>query len=198
MNNIYTEINTILSSPHIDESYEISELADFPTMAITVKDFDVRTITEIPDSEKEYVMRRYNFREIMPIFEIDFTIVGYIVNGEFFLFAVFMGEEEHEISPSRRASFIALYNSNPKAVKLRHVPVEKAVLSFPGAKRALENGSRYEDVTKYTIQSVVQLCSGISPMTKLPRKGLVFKSLSSDYKWKCYSEAALLNMMGSV
>lgn len=197
MNNIYTEIDTILSPPYIDESYEISELADFPTIAISVKEGVVFHTTDIPESETEYVMRRYNFREIMPIFEIDFTIVGYVVNGEFFLFAVFMGEEENEISPSRRASFIALYNSNPKAVKLRHVPVEKAVLSFPGAKRALENGSDHSQVVKYTIQSVVQLCAGISPMTKLPRKGLVFKSLSNDYKWKCYSECAM-NMMGSV
>ena len=88
-----------------------------------------------------------------------------------FLFAVFMGEEKNEISPSVELPFIALYNSNPKAVKLRHVPVEKAVLSFPGAKRALENGSRYEDVTKYTIQSVVQLCSGISPYDQATKKG---------------------------
>lgn len=198
MNNIYTEIDTILSEPFISESYEISELAEAPTMAISVKEGVVSTLTDIPLTEVEYVLRRYGWKEVLPIFEIDFTIVGYVVNGEFFLFAVFMGEEPHEVSPGRRASFMELYNSNPKAVKLRHVPVEKAVLSFPGAKRALENGSRYEDVTKYTVQSVVQLCAGISPMTKLPRKGLVFKSLQSDYSFKVYSESAMMNMLGSI
>ena len=198
MNNIYTEIDTILSEPFISESYEISELADAPTMAISVKESVVSTLTDIPHTEVDYIMRRYDFAQVLRLFEIDFTIVGYVVNGEFFLFAVFMGEEENEISPSRRASFMELYNSNPKAVNMRHVPVEKFVLSFPGAKRALENNSKYEDVVKYTIKSVVELCSGISPMTKLPRKGLVFKSTRSDYKFKAYSEVAMLNMMGSV
>ena len=34
MNNIYTEIETILSPEMIDNSYEISELADAPVLAI--------------------------------------------------------------------------------------------------------------------------------------------------------------------
>lgn len=197
MNNIYTEIDTILSEPFISESYEISELADAPTMAIFVKESAVSTLTDIPHTEVDYIIRRYDFAQVLRLFEIDFTIVGYVVNGEFFLFAVFMGEETHEISPSRRASFMELYNGNPKAVNMRHVPVEKFVLSFPGAKRALENHSEYSEVVKYTIKSVVELCSGISPMTKSPRKGFVFKSTSSDYKFKCYSESAM-NMMGSL
>ena len=32
--------------------------------------------------------------------------------------------------------------------------------------------------------------------TTLPRKGLVFKSLQSNYSFKCFSEATLQNMGG--
>ena len=98
------------------------------------------------------------------------------------------------MSPSQRANFMELFNSNSEGIKLRHVPVFDFVLSLPGAKRALENGSKKADVEKYTVKAITELCEGISHMTRLPRKGLVFKSLQSDFKFKVFSESYLLTM----
>ena len=197
MNNILTEIGTLLTD-RIDEQYEISELADCPVLSIGVLNGSVGTNCEVPldDTLIEEILTRYSMREILPSFGIDFTIIGYVCNKEFFLFAVFIRGENHEMTPAQRTNFMELFNSNPQGVKLRHVPVFDFVLSLPGAKRALENGSSRADVERYTVKAITELCEGISPMTKLPRKGLVFKSLSSNYSFKCFSEATLLSMEG--
>lgn len=194
MNNILTEIGTLLTD-RIDEQYEISELADCPVLSIGVLNGAVGTNCEVPldDTLIEEILTRYSMREILPSFGIDFTIIGYVCNKEFFLFAVFIRGEKHEMTPAQRTNFMELFNSNPQGVKLRHVPVFDFVLSLPGAKRALENGSNRAEVEKYTVKAITELCEGISPMTKLPRKGLVFKSLSSHYSFKCYSQEALLH-----
>ena len=197
MNNILTEIGTLLTD-RIDEQYEISELADCPVLSIGVLNGTVGTNCEVPleDTLIEEILKKYSMREILPSFGIDFTIIGYVCNKEFFLFAVFIRGEKFEMTPAQRTSFIELLNSNPQGVKLRHVPVFDFVLSLPGAKRALENGSNRAEVEKYTVKAITELCEGISPMTKLPRKGLVFKSLQSNYSFKCFSEQTLLSMEG--
>ena len=196
MNNIYTEIGTLLDE-RIDEQYEISELADCPVLSISTLRGIVGTQSEtLQESEIESIIQRYNFSNILPSFGIDFTIIGYVCNNEFFLFAVFIRGEKYEMSPEKRTHFMELFNSNPEGIKLRHVPVFDFVLSLPGAKRALENGSKKADVEKYTVKAITELCEGISHMTRLPRKGLVFKSLSSDYSFKCFSEQTLLSMEG--
>lgn len=193
MNNILTEIGTLLTD-RIDEQYEISELADCPVLSISTLRGIVGTQSEtLQESEIESIIQRYNFSNILPSFGIDFTIIGYVCNNEFFLFAVFIRGEKYEMSPEKRTHFMELFNSNPEGIKLRHVPVFDFVLSLPGAKRALENGSKKADVERYTVKAITELCEGISPMTKLPRKGLVFKSLSSHYSFKCYSQEALLH-----
>ena len=204
MNNILTEIGTLLTD-RIDEQYEISELADCPVLSIGVLNGNVGTNCEVPldDTLIEEILTKYSMREILPSFGIDFTIIGYVCNKEFFLFAVFIRGEDIEMYPSQRANFMELFNSNPQGIKMRHVPVFDFVLSLPGAKRALENGSKKADVEKYTVKAITELCEGISPMTKLHRKGLVFKSLDSHYSFKAYSEHTLQNglgfgMMGSV
>lgn len=195
MNNIYTVINEILSEENIDLEYEISELADCPVLSISTLRGVVGTQSDtLQESEIESVVQRYNFSNILPSFGIDFTIIGYVCNGEFFLFAVFIKGEQYEMSPEKRTHFMELFNSNPEGIKLRHVPVFDYVLSLPGAKRALENNSKMKDVAKYTIQAIVEQCHGISPMTKLPRKGLVFKSLTSTYSFKAYSKDCLMQM----
>lgn len=195
MNNIYTVINEILSEENIDLEYEISELADCPVLSISTLRGIVGTQSDtLQESEIESIIQRYNFSNILPSFGIDFTIIGYVCNGEFFLFAVFIKGEQYEMSPEKRTHFMELFNSNPEGIKLRHVPVFDYVLSLPGAKRALENNSKVKDVAKYTIQAIVEQCHGISPMTKLPRKGLVFKSLSSTYSFKAYSKDCLMQM----
>ena len=195
MNNILTEIGTLLTD-RIDEQYEISELADCPVLSIGVLNGTVCTNCEVPldDTSIEEILNKYSMREILPSFGIDFTIIGYVCYGEFFLLAVFIRGEKFEMTPSQRTSFMELFNSNPKGVKLRHVPVFDFVLSLPGAKRALENGSKKTDVERYTVKAITDLCEGISPMTKLPRKGLVFKSLQSDFKFKVFSESYMLTM----
>ena len=197
MNNILTEIGTLLTD-RIDEEYEISELADCPVLSIGVLDGTVGTNCEVTldDTLIEEILNKYSMREILPSFGIDFTIIGYVCYGEFFLFAVFIRGEKHEMSPAQRTNFMELFNSNPQGVKLRHVPVFDFVLSLPGARRALENGSKKTDVERYTVKAITELCEGISHMTRLPRKGLVFKSLSSDYSFKCFSEQTLLSMEG--
>ena len=199
MNNILTEIGTLLTD-RIDEQYEISELADCPVLSIGVLNGTVGTNCEVPldDTLIEEILTKYSMREILPSFGIDFTVIGYVCNKEFFLFSVFIRGEKHEMAPAQRTNFIELFNSNPQGVKLRHVPVFDFVLSLPGAKRALENGSSRAEVEKYTVKAITELCEGISPMTKLPRKGLVFKSLSSHYNFKCFSEQTLLSMEGDV
>ena len=204
MNNILTEIGTLLTD-RIDEQYEISELADCPVLSVGVLNGTVGTNCEVPldDTLIEEILNKYSMREILPSFGIDFTIIGYVCYGEFFLFAVFIRGEKHEMSPMKRTNFMELFNSNPQGIKMRHVPVFDFVLSLPGAKRALENGSEKADVEKYTVKAITELCEGISPMTKKPRKGLVFKSLDSHYSFKAYSEHTLQNglgfgMMGSV
>ena len=195
MNNILTEIGTLLTD-RIDEEYEISELADCPVLSIGVLDGTVGTNCEVPldDTLIEEILNKYSMREILPSFGIDFTIIGYVCYGEFFLFAVFIRGEKHEMSPMQRTNFMELFNSNSEGIKLRHVPVFDFVLSLPGAKRALENGSKKADVERYTVKAITELCEGISPMTKLPRKGLVFKSLQSGFKFKVFSESYMLTM----
>ena len=197
MNNILTEIETLLSEPFISEEYEISELADCPVLSLSVLNGNLGTHSETLSAEEiQQIVEKYSFNKILTEFGVDFTVIGYVCYGEFFLFAVFMRGEEQEVSPERRANFMELINSNPDGIKIRHVPVFNYVLSLPGAKRALENKSTMKDVSRYTIQAITEQCEGISPMTKLPRKGLVFKSLSSHYSFKCFSEKTLLSMEG--
>lgn len=194
MRNIFIEVQELLEK-HIDEEFEISELADCPVLSISTLQGIVGTQSDtLQESEIESIIQRYNFSNILPSFGIDFTIIGYVCNEEFFLFAVFIKGEQYEMSPEKRTHFMELFNSNPEGIKLRHVPVFDYVLSLPGAKRALENNSKMKDVAKYTIQAIVEQCHGISPMTKLPRKGLVFKSLSSTYSFKAYSKDCLMQM----
>ena len=197
MNNILTEIGTLLTD-RIDEQYEISELADCPVLSVGVLNGTVGTQSDtLSEDEIQNIVDKYFLQSLLPSFGVDFTIIGYVCYGEFFLFAVFIRGEGTEMSPSQRANFMELFNSNAEGIKLRHVPVFDFVLSLPGAKRALENGSKKADVEKYTVKAITELCEGISPMTKLHRKGLVFKSLSSDYSFKAYSEQAMMQM-GSV
>lgn len=194
MNNILTEIGTLLTD-RIDEEFEISELADCPILSLSTINGSLGASAEgLDDETYNQIVEKYKFNEILPSFGVDFTVIGYVCYGEFFLFAVFMRGEEHEVSPERRANFIELFNSNPQGIKMRHVPVFNYVLSLPGAKRALENKSTMKDVSRYTIQAITEQCEGISPMTKLPRKGLVFKSLQSDFKFKVFSESYMLTM----
>lgn len=196
MNNILTEIGTLLTD-RIDEEFEISELADCPILSLSTINGSLGASASaegLDDETYNQIVEKYKFNEILPSFGVDFTVIGYVCYGEFFLFAMFMRGEEHEVSPERRANFIELFNSNPQGVKLRHVPVFDFVLSLPGAKRALENGSSKHDVEKYTVKAITELCEGISAMTKLPRKGLVFKSLQSGFKFKVFSESYMLTM----
>ena len=194
MNNIYTEIGTLLDE-RIDEEFEISELADCPVLSISAFNGTIGTQSDtLSEDEIQNIVDKYSLQSLLPSFGVDFTIIGYVCYGEFFLFAVFIRGEDTEMSPSQRANFMELFNSNSEGIKLRHVPVFDFVLSLPGAKRALENGSSKHDVEKYTVKAITELCEGISHMTKLPRKGLVFKSLSSQYSFKCFSEATLESM----
>lgn len=197
MNNIYSVIGEILDE-HIDEKFEITEMVDAPVLAVTCKDRNVTFLSEeLSEAECEMIMMQYKFRELLSDLNQDLSIIGYVVGREFFLFAVIMDGESSEISPTRRAHFIELFNSNLANVKLRHVPTVPLVLEFDGAKRALENGSDRRDVEKYTIKAVVELCSGISPMTKSMRKGYAFKSMTTDFSFKALSEGAMM-MMGSL
>ena len=194
MNNILTEIGTLLDE-RIEEEFEISELADCPVLSLSVLNGTLGTQSgTLSENEIQKIVEKYKFNEILPSFGIDFTIIGYVCYGEFFLFAVLIRGEQYEMSPAQRTNFIELFNSNPEGIKLRHVPVFDYVLSLPGAKRALENGSKKADVEKYTVKAITELCEGISFMTKLPRKGLVFKSLQSDFKFKVFSESYMLTM----
>lgn len=195
MNNILTEIETLLSEPYISEEYEISELADCPVLSLSALKGTLGTSSDsLSEQQIQEIVEKYKFDKLLPSFGVDFTVIGYVCYGEFFLFAVFMRGEQYEMSPERRTNFMELINSNPEGIKIRHVPVFNYVLSLPGAKRALENKSTMKDVSRYTIQAITEQCEGISPMTKLPRKGLVFKSLSSPYSFKCYSQKTLESM----
>jgi hypothetical protein len=197
MNNIYTICEELLTE-HGNEEFEASEIADCPTVAFSVEGGQVTWQGSVTDTEAEYLMRKYKLDFLLPTFDIDLSIIGYHVNGEFFLFAVFVNREEEEMSPKRRSDFLQLFNTNRENVKMRHVPgLNGAALKLDGAVRALKNGSKMEDVVHYTTKAIVELCSGISPMTKQPRKGFAFKSTTSDYKFKAYSEAAM-NQMGSL
>lgn len=194
MNNILTEIETLLTQ-HVDEEYEISELADCPVLSLSALNGTLGTNSDrLSEQQIQEIVEKYKFDKLLPSFGVDFTVIGYVCCGEFFLFAVFMRGEQYEMSPERRTNFMELINSNPEGIKIRHVPVFNYVLSLPGAKRALENKSTMKDVSRYTIQAITEQCEGISPMTKLPRKGLVFKSLSSPYSFKCYSQKTLESM----
>ena len=199
MNNIYTEIETILSPEMIDNSYEISELADAPVLAIIEKEGEVTWEGTCSELEALYVLEQYKFKELLPAIDgVDLTILGYVVGREFFVFSVFQAGEEYEMLPERRANFMEFFNLNLVGVKLRHVPVFPQVLKLEGAKTALANRSKPSDVQKYTTKAIVELCEGLSPMTKKPRKGLVFKSLNSHYSFKALSEYTMVNMMGSL
>ncbi len=194
MNNILTEIETLLTQ-HVNEEFEISELADCPVLSISALKGTLGTNSDnLSEQQIQEIVEKYKFDKLLPSFGVDFTVIGYVCYGEFFLFAVFMRGEQYEMSPERRTNFMELINSNPDGIKIRHVPVFNYVLSLPGAKRALENNSTLKDVSRYTIQAIVEQCNGISPMTKLPRKGLVFKSLSSEYSFKAYAESYMLSM----
>lgn len=199
MNNIYTEIKTLLNE-HINEAFEISELLEAPVLAIIEEDGVVTTQSDdIPSEQQELIMKQYKFDELLPTIDgVDLTILGYVVGREFFVFSVWQRGEGAEMSPKRRASFMELYNMNTLGVRLRHVPVFHTVLKLDGAKSAIEKGkSKMSDIEKYTIRAIVEIAEGISPLTKMPRKGLAFKSTTTGYSFKCYSEANLM-MMGSV
>ena len=199
MNNVYTEIETILSPEMIDNSYEISELADAPVLAIVEKCGEVTWEGTCSELEALHVLEQYKFKELLPAIDgVDLTILGYVVGREFFVFSVFQAGEEHEMLPERRANFMEFFNLNLIGVKLRHVPVFPQVLKLEGAKTALANRSKPSDVQKYTTKAIIELCEGLSPMTKKPRKGLVFKSLNSNYSFKALSENAMMNMIGSL
>lgn len=202
MNNVYTEIETILSPEVIGNSYEISELADAPVLAIIEKDGKVTVAGEVSEAIASNILQQYRFEELLPAIDgVDVTVIGYVVGREFFVFSVFQDGEDVEMSPERRANFMEFFNMNLVGVKLRHVPVFPTVLTLDGAKKALENKSKPSDVQKYTIKAIVELCDGLSPMTKVQRKGLVFKSLNSPYSFKAYSESAMMGglvMMGSL
>ena len=193
MNNIYTEINDILDY-HIDEQFEISELADAPILSIIEEDGKVSTYSEtLSEQDQLFILKQYKFDELLPSIDgVDVSLIGYVVGREFFVFSVFQRGEEYEQSPERRAAFMEFFNANLVGVKLRHVPVLPQVLKLDGAKRALNNRSRKEDVAHYTTKAIVELASGISPMTKKQRKGLVFKSLTTQYKFMCYSQNAMM------
>ena len=194
MNNILTEIGTLIDE-RIDEEFEISELADCPVLSISAFSGTIGTQSDtLSEDEIQNIVEKYSLQSLLPSFGVDFTIIGYVCNKEFFLFAVFIRGEKAEMSPAQRTNFMELFNSNSEGIKLRHVPVFDFVLSLPGAKRALENGSKKADVEKYTVKAITELCEGISFMTKLPRKGLVFKSLQSDFKFKVFSESYMLTM----
>lgn len=196
MNNIYTEIETILSPEMIDNVYEISELADAPVMAVIEKDGEVSWSGDVTEQQALYVLEQYKFKELLPAIDgVDVSILGYVVGREFFVFSVFQAGEEHEMLPERRANFMEFFNLNLVGVKLRHVPVFPQVLKLEGAKKALSNRSKPSDVQKYTTKAIVELCEGMSPMTKKPRKGLVFKSLNSHYSFKVLSEKFLMQMV---
>lgn len=197
MNNLFTIIDELLDN-HLSETYEISELANAPTLAVSVEDGNVTFTGTLSKSEGEYIVAKNNWKEILPTLKQNFTLMGYVVNGEFYTFAIFMQGEDYEMSPKRRAAFMELYNSSPAGLKLRHVPVNSAFLNLDGAKRALENGSKREDVVKYTIKAIVDLCGGPSPLTGGYRRGLAFKSLSSTFSFKCYSEYEMQRLGGLV
>lgn len=203
MNNIYTICEELLTE-HGNEEFEASELADCPTVAFSVEGGRVTWKGSVTDTEAEYLMKKYKLESLLSIFDIDLSIIGYHVNGEFFLFAVFVNGEEEEMSPKRRSDFLRLFNTNRENVKMRHVPgLNGSSLKLDGAVRDLKNGSKMVDVVHCTTKSIVELCEGMSPMTKKPRKGLVFKSLDSHYSFKVYSENAMytglgFGMMGSV
>lgn len=195
MNNIYTEIDTILDKEHIDLEYEISELADSPVLSLFVLNGTLGTTSENLSNDKiDKIIDKYRFKEILTQFGIDFSIVGYVERDEFFLFSVFVKGETKEMSPKRRATFMELINNNKHGIRVRHVPVLPYVLTLPGAKKSLERGVKFEDVAKYTIKAIVDQTEGLSPMTSRPRKGFVLKSLSTDYSYKVYSENLLMQM----
>lgn len=194
MNNIYAVIGEILDE-HITERFEMTELADAPVAAVVCRDGNVSVVSdELSDFEKVYILDRYKFRELLPDLNQNFSIVGYLVGQQFYVFAVMVDGEEKEMCPRRRAYFMELFNHNLADVRLQHVPTLPFVMNFDGAKKALDNGSDRRDVEKYTIQAVTELCSGISKMTKTDIKGYAFKSMDSDFSFKALSEKALMSM----
>lgn len=196
MNNIYTICEELLTR-HGDEEFEPSEMADLPILSFTVDNKHFSWQGDVSDEEAMELVEKYKLLFLMKTFDVDLTIMGYVHNKEFFVFATFLKGEDGEMSPTRRSDFMQLFNTNREDVKLRHVPgLNGSALRFDGASRALAKGSKMKDVVKYTIQSLVELSGGISPMTGIPRKGFIFKSLTSDYKFKVYSESAL--MLGSL
>lgn len=201
MNNIYTEISTLLEEPYISQVFEISELADAPVMMVREDCGVVTTESDTLDSDsQQFILKQYRFDELLSAIDgVDLTILGYVVGREFFVFSVWQKGDEFEMSPERRAAFMEFFNLNLVGVKLRHVPVFPQQLRLDKVKGYLQQGkSKRSDLEKYTVKEIVELCAGISPMTKKPRKGLVFKSLTSPYCFKALSENAMMNMMGSL
>lgn len=195
MNSIYTICEELLTF-HIDDEFEISELADSTPFSISVLNGDVGFGGELSDEQANEILDKYKFRKILPTINIDLTLIGYVEKGEFFLFSVVLRGEDKEMLPERRCSFVEFFNTNPDGIRLRHVPVLPTTLTLVGAKRALSNGSTMSDVVKYTTKAIVEICSGPSPMTGRPRKGFVFKSRTTDFVFKAYSEEVM--MFGSL
>lgn len=193
MNSIYTICEELLTF-HIDKEFEISELANLPILAVKVKDGEVSSEGEmLTASQVMEVLYTYKFRELLPKIGVDLTIIGYVREGQFFIFSVFVDGEESELTPEKRVSFMDFYGFNEYGVRLRHVPVFQGLMKLDGAKQALESGVSMEEVVKYTTKSITELCSGISPMTGSYRKGLVFKSRTDNFSFKAYSEETMLN-----
>ena len=182
MQNILTVADDLVTD-HLNEEFEISELADLPTMSVSVFGTSAGFGGTVDPKES------YKFSKILPTIGVNFTIMGYVKQSEFFVFSVMVRDEGVEMSPTRRAAFMELFNANPDGVKLRHVPVNPAAVSFPGAQIALDNGTSKADVIRFTQKALIELCDGISPLTGFPRKGLAFKSTTTNFTFKALSES---------
>lgn len=193
MQNIYTVIDDLLKL-HSDEEFEVSELLDAPVLSITVKDGVVTSEGTCSQQEAEYAILRAKFEQVLPVMRENFTLIGYVVNGEFLLFSMFMEGAEVESTPTQRHSFLQLYNASPFDIRVRHTPIDPLTMKLDGARAALSSGTDYETVKKYTLKAITGLSGGVSKATNTQRKGLVFKSFTTPFSFKVYNEHTLMTM----
>lgn len=194
MKNIYT-IGRELIENHREEMFEISELCDLPILSVTVLNGSVGWSGSGGEDSFKNLIEKYKFEKLLGELNINLTILGYVYQDEFFLFSVLMRDEQTEMSPKRRAFFMEFFNTNQDGVRLRHVPVQRTVLTLEGAKNALENGTDLGEVVNHTTKAIVELCSGESPITGGVRRGLVFKSLSTEFSFKAESAEYMLSVV---
>lgn len=183
MNNIYTEIDSLVKE-HLDEEFEISEMLDLRVVKLGIVN------GKLTDDSDILVAEKYKWKELFEGLRTDFSVVGYLSDGELILAQGWDGNGK-PWSTKQLIKLVDLYNLNPYQIRVKRVAVHENVLRLHLVKDALKDTDE-AIVKKALIKELTDMCFGVSRVTGGVRKGLIFKS--PNFAFKVYSEDYLKSL----